>query len=38
MLNPRIPKRNTRSVSGGQPTFEQIKTSFLALLQELKDL
>ena len=36
MLDTRFSKRDARRASGRQPTFEQVKTSFLALLEGLK--
>ena len=36
MMSPRSPKRTAAGKAAGQPTFEQIKASFLALVQELK--
>lgn len=36
MLDPRFSKRGSQCTSGGQPTFEQIKASFLALLRTLE--
>ena len=36
MLDSRFSQRGSRRVTNKQPTFEQIKTSFLGLLQGLK--